>query len=122
MKQLILIALLFIFQISVFAQEKATTFNGADKPAAKEQIEKLDLKVFPNPVKDQKVTFQMSENQMSEIRLVNILGKEVLKRNFEFGITKYQLQLNDVPKGIYLVQVKTTTNKAIVKKLLVSGN
>lgn len=122
MKQLILIAFLLIFQISVFAQEEATAYNRAGNSASQEQLEKLNLKVFPNPVKDKKITLKMSEDQMSEIRLVNIVGKEVLKKNFEFGVTSYEMQLNDVPKGIYLVQVKTTANKAIVKKLLVSGN
>ncbi len=122
MKQLILIAFLLIFQITAFAQKEATAYSSSDNSVTQEQLKTLDLKIFPNPVKNNKVTLEMNTEKIAEIRLVNIVGKEVLKKNFESGINEYQMQLDDIPKGIYLVQVKTTENKSIVKKLLVSGN
>ena len=121
MKQLILTALIISFQLSVFAQKETTAFHSDTTSEVMEQTS-VDLRIFPNPVINQKVSLEMNSDAIAEIRLVNIVGKEVMKKNFKLGVNQYQMKLEDVPKGIYLIQVKTTDNKAIVKKLLISGN
>ena len=121
MKPFILTALIIILQLAVFAQNETTAYRNDATPDVSGQST-ADLRVFPNPVKNQKVTLEMDSDAITEIRLVNIVGKEVMKKNFEFGVNRYQMQLEDVPKGIYLVQVKTMENKAVVKKLLITGH
>ena len=64
----------------------------------------------------------MSTDEITEIHFVSIVGKEVLTKKFDFGVSKYEMQLENVPEGIYLIQVITTENKTLVKKLMVSGN
>lgn len=120
MKQFILILFISIFQLTAFAQKQTTTISYTEKPAFEEQLNNPDLSLFPNPAKNQKVNLEMKNDLMAEVRLVNIVGKEVLKKSFELGVNSYQMQLENVPKGIYLIQVKTTENKAVVKKLLIS--
>jgi len=123
MKQFILILSILTFQIATFAQQDVVAVSNVSNNTEIESLKaKQDLKVYPNPTKIQKVTLEMPDDQMMEIRLVNIVGKEVLKKNFEFGTNKYQLKFQDIPKGIYLLQVKTMNNRAVVKKLLVSDN
>ncbi|MFW5773498.1 MAG: T9SS type A sorting domain-containing protein, partial [Tangfeifania sp.] len=33
---------------------------------------------------------------------------------------KYELKLNNIPKGIYFLRVRTTEDKVVAKKLIVS--
>ncbi len=120
MKQFILILLFIVCQFAGFSQSEPAVYSGSrDTPTVNH--EQTELKVFPNPAKSGKVTLEMNTNEMAEIRLVNITGKEVLAKKFEFGENSYQLQLREIPNGIYLLQVKTIDNKSVVKKLLVAN-
>ncbi len=80
-----------------------------------------ELKVYPNPVDNKRVTLEVSSDEIAEIRLVNIMGKELIARNLDFPVSKYLLTLENIPNGIYFVRVKTSKNKIVVKKLVVSS-
>lgn len=79
-----------------------------------------EVKIYPNPCKQEKVTIEFSESEISEIRLTNIAGKEVLLKKFDFTENKKQIQLSDIPNGIYLMRIKTIDDKQVVKKLIVA--
>ncbi len=81
-----------------------------------------DLKLYPNPCKDKKVTIELNSELISEIRLINIAGKEVFIKKIEIPVNRQQLDLTGIPNGIFMVQVKTTNNQIKVKKLLVTKN
>lgn len=116
MKKIILVVLLFAFTVPSIAQNSwDTTISDKDK------LEK-ELKIYPNPCKNSKVTIDFQSNEISEIRLTNITGKQVLLKKYDFLTHKTQLLLHDIPNGIYLIQIKTPKNKTIVKKLLISKN
>jgi hypothetical protein len=121
MKHLTLIFSFLIFQIVVNAQENYTGKKN-NSFEIQDSIVKNDLNIYPNPLIAKKVTVELANGQMSEIRLINITGKVVLIKRFDFGEKKYPLEIEDAPKGIYLVHVKTIDNKIVVKKLLISGN
>lgn len=116
MKKYILVVLLFACSLPVIAQN-AWNNSISDK----EKIE-FELKLYPNPCKNSKVTVDFQSKEISEIRLTNITGKQVLMKEYKFPTHKTQLQLLDIPNGMYLIQIKTTDNKTHVKKLLVSKN
>lgn len=120
MKQFLLIIFLSVIQIMMYAQQENSAYLNTGNNSPNSLTEKKDLRIYPNPAKIQKVTLEMPLDEMAEIRLVNIAGKEILKKTFEFGVNKHQIDLYEVPNGIYLIQVKTINNKAVVKKLLVS--
>ncbi len=65
---------------------------------------------------------EFNTDLISEIRLINITGKEVFLKKIEIPVTRLQFELTDIPNGIYMVQVKTVDDKIIVKKLLVTVN
>ena len=43
-----------------------------------------ELKIYPNPVKNNQVTLSFQTKEIAEIRLVNITGKEVMKKEYVF--------------------------------------
>lgn len=116
MKQFILVLFIFALPFQLLANE-----NWQDKLSQKEELEP-ELKVFPNPVKNNQVTIVFQTKEMKEIRLVNITGKEVLRELLDFPEQKKTLKLNDIPNGIYILQIKTFEDKVIAKKLMISRN
>lgn len=116
MQKYILLILLFALSLPVLAQK-----NWDNAINEKEQLES-ELKVYPNPCRNSKVTVDFHSKEISEIRLTNITGKQVLLKKYNFGTHKTQVSLNDIPNGIYLIQIKTLDNTMVVKKLMVSKN
>jgi hypothetical protein len=114
MKQLLLLLVIFTLPFQLIANT-----NWQDRLSEKEQIES-ELKIYPNPVKNNQVTIAFENWEMVEIRLVNITGKEVLRESSEFPVQKKTLKLNAVPNGIYILQIKTSQGHLISKKLMVS--
>ena len=120
MKQFILIISLLAIYISSFSQNSTSNSNSWNSVFETVQNQP-ELKVYPNPVKNQKITIEMVNQKLLEIRLTNIAGKEILLKKFDLGVNKHLLQLKNTPKGIYLLQVKTTEDKAVVMKLIISA-
>lgn len=115
MKKIIL-ALLVFFHFSAFA----TAFEDLQR-SEKEAIE-ADMKLYPNPVKNDRVTILFQTHRLSEIRINDITGKEVIKEVYDFPVKKAVIRVSDIPNGIYIVQIKTEENRLIAKKLMVSRN
>ena len=80
-----------------------------------------ELLVYPNPAESGRVTLEMNSGEISEVRLINIVGKEVLTRILDAGTTKFILPLDNLPDGIYFVRVKSSENNIVVKKLVVAS-
>ncbi len=121
MKQFILIITLLIFCSAGFTQPPEDISQSWENSI--EQIKKQpELKVFPNPCTEKKLTIEMDRDELAEIRIINITGKIVLFKEFLIPVDKVNLVLENTPNGIYIVQVKTSINKIIAKKLIVSGN
>ena len=114
MKQFILALFIFVFPFQLLANE---SWN--DNLLQKEELE-TELKVYPNPVKNNQVTIALQTKEMKEVRLVNIPGKEVLHEILDFPEQKKTVKLNNIPNGIYIIQIKTTEDKVISKKLMIS--
>lgn len=79
------------------------------------------VKVYPNPVKDKKVTIEISDRELSSIRILNITGKEVLYRKSEMPERIVELNLHHIPEGIYLLQINLTEKRSIVQKLMITS-
>ena len=123
MKQVLLIIVILIIQITGYSQEFSGNSSGwSNNVAVESEKNQPELKIYPNPCKDKKVTLEFNSDLLSEIRLINILGKEILIKRIEIPVNRIQIELTDVPNGIYMVQVKTSEDRIVVKKLLVTGN
>jgi hypothetical protein len=82
----------------------------------------LELKVYPNPCTDSKVTIELNNQEISEVRLTNITGKEVFLKKFQLAENKKEIQLNDIPNGLYIIRIITSNQKQVMKKLMVAKN
>jgi len=122
MKRIILIIIIFIMHFSGFAQSssKSNLINNAIN--FNEESVAIDVKIYPNPCKEEKVTVEFVNREIREVRLTNIIGKEVFLKQYPFSENKKQIELAEIPNGIYLMQIKTTDGKLVVKKLMVSRN
>lgn len=110
---LIILFLPFMFPSTVKGQPASVTHKVDIQPV---------LTVYPNPSKDKKVTVELKNEELSEIKITNITGKEVFLQKLFIPVNKIQIELNNIPNGIYLLQAKSTNNRTIVKKLLISSN
>lgn len=116
MNRVILITIFLFFTIVGSAQ------SSWQQPLSEKESVQQEFKIYPNPCKSDKVTFSFETKEIAEIRLTNITGKQVLLKKYKLPVRRIQLQLYDIPNGIYLVQAKTSDNKVVVKKLMVSKN
>lgn len=121
MKQILLLISILLFQTSSFANYNSPINSSTHFSFFEESQEQIELKIFPNPCKNKKVTVEVSDDFLLEIKVTNIAGKTVLLKKIEFPSNKEILELTDIPNGIYLVQVKTSNQKRFVKKLMISN-
>tara|TARA_R110002050_G_scaffold200591_1_gene335482 strand:- start:23564 stop:24505 length:942 start_codon:yes stop_codon:yes gene_type:complete len=83
-----------------------------------EELDFKDLTLWPNPVI---CTLQIENNfnSSSEVNLYDITGSLILTQKFSAKKTALQLDLSELPSGIYFVKVKSKTtmlSKRIVKE------
>lgn len=81
----------------------------------------FEVKVFPNPVTDKRISIELTKHQISEIRLSNITGRVVYIKRLQTPIGRYQILLDDLPNGIYLLRVITSNNQVKTTRVLVQS-
>lgn len=74
------------------------------------------IKVYPNPANDQ-VTVEVNGLENAEIRLIDLKGRELRRTGIEAGqgLQRIQLEINDLPNGIYFMEVRSPAGNRIVK-------
>ena len=72
---------------------------------------RLNLEVFPNPVSDfATIQFSLSNSSDAEISLFDLQGrniKTIANETFSQGLHTLNFSVKDLPRGIYLLQLKT---------------
>ena len=79
-----------------------------------------NLDVYPNPSRDVfNITFTSETIQNLKVRIVNVIGEELINENLEQFIGEYtkQIDLSNNAKGIYFLEI-TTNNGVINKKII----
>lgn len=82
-------------------------------PLANSKEEITAIKFFPNPIKQNKLYFNL--NSSTEIKIYDVLGKLIKKEDLDQS--KSQLNISDLNKGVYLVRM-SQGNHSITKKLI----
>jgi serine protease len=85
------------------------------------QPDPFQLKVFPNPANDfLNVSIRLDRNQTLRYRLLTINGQALFQqsRSLLEGPQQFRIELNELPKGIYFLQLESEIG-VVVKKLLV---
>ena len=70
--------------------------------AAEDLFQKLDYKLYPNPLVGNLLNFISPRSEIKEIAILNILGKEV----FKTITVNNQILLPNLVRGIYIVKLK----------------
>ncbi|MEE2931288.1 MAG: T9SS type A sorting domain-containing protein, partial [Bacteroidota bacterium] len=79
-----------------------------------------NLEVYPNPSRDIfNISFTSEEVQSLSVRVLNMLGEEIIIENMQQFIGEYTkvIDLNEYNKGIYLLEIITdqgTINKKLI--------
>lgn len=120
--RIFLLILFITISVQVFAQRLQTNSPGWNNQLTEESSISLELRVYPNPSTDGKVTIELNNLEISEVRLTNITGKEVFLKKFQFAENKKEIQLNDIPNGLYIIRVITSNQKQVMKKLMIAKN
>jgi len=75
-----------------------------------------DFSLFPNPASDLAV-IQFNEPLVNaRVELVNMLGASVFKK--QVSGNKINLELEQLPRGVYYVKIQENSNKELIKKLI----
>lgn len=74
------------------------------------------FKIYPNPVKDQiNVKFDSNIPANTSVIISSLIGREIKTSKIKAGISQFNLNVNEVPKGIYFIRFnmngKTITRK-----------
>ena len=80
-----------------------------------------NLFVYPNPSRDVfNISFNSAEIQDLSIRILNVIGSEVYSENKEKFIGEYtkQINLDNYGKGIYFLEIETSTEVVNMKLIL----
>jgi hypothetical protein len=72
--------------------------------------------MFPNPAQYHVTLFNESD-EIKNLKIYDLTGK--LIHSIEINNTKADLPLENYPKGLYLVNVATLSDKIIIKKLII---
>lgn len=100
--------LLFIFSISIQAQDSRVVVNKSQDPVIE------GLSVYPNPNNTGKVFITSKSNLEKKVEIFDVLGKKVV------DVTLYTKELNisNLNPGVYIIKVKegeaSATRKLII--------
>ena len=84
------------------------------------EFENGDFVFYPNPVSNVvTVSLKNEGNSIASIAVYDVLGKLIFTQQPSTSITSETIDLSSVSKGMYLLEVTTTTNLKVVKKLIV---
>ena len=76
-----------------------------------------EIHVFPNPSKGDIYAALPEGGQASSVRVFDMMGKTMLTREGVSGTLLY-FDLNDLPAGVYFMQVSNNTHKTTTKVVL----
>jgi hypothetical protein len=79
-----------------------------------------NLNIYPNPSRDVfNISFTSEEVQNLKVRILNIIGEELINENLEQFIGEYtkQINLSDNAKGVYCLEIET--NDGVINKKLI---
>jgi hypothetical protein len=87
---------------------------------AVDEVLLYDIMIYPNPSRDVfNITFSTETRQNLRVRIVNVVGEELISENLQQFIGEYtkQIDLTGNAKGIYFLEIET--NDGMINKKLI---
>jgi hypothetical protein len=82
-----------------------------------------NMKLYPNPTTgNARLTFQLDQVSQLDMRVLNMLGQEVIRetKTQAIGDINWELNLNDRPAGIYIIQLKVDGEALPSRRLMIN--
>jgi uncharacterized repeat protein (TIGR01451 family) len=83
------------------------------------ESENGDFAFYPNPASVNVTVTLKNEGSITSIAMYDISGKLIMTQKPTAAISSQMINLSNVAKGLYLLEVTTDTNIKVVKKLLI---
>ena len=83
--------------------------------------EQLTVKVFPNPIADAvNLIFDSNDAFDAQVVILDLLGRPIVSKNTEIlrGVNQVNLSVNNIPNGIYFVQLKNNSRIFFTEKII----
>lgn len=113
---LILISLVFILSLNYSAMSQGMSFQNK-KPIV--SIIHSNVLIYPNPVTGNKF-FVKSEQLIKKVKVLNVLGQNIKTVTNETNVPyNILVELGNVKKGMYMVQVTLDSGEKIINKIIV---
>lgn len=77
------------------------------------QLKDEDIQIFPNPNDGRFSIRNQSDNHLKNLVLYNSIGEQIIRFDLNANETK-EINLNDIPSGIYLVQIDDITKRVVI--------
>ncbi|MDD7887057.1 spondin domain-containing protein [Flavivirga sp. 57AJ16] len=97
------------------------TFTYNSSTLSTETINKIDMvKIFPNPTRGSITISHLQNIELKAIEVYNILGCLVKQIDVKQGVSKLNVNLTNLNKGIYLLNLKTIDGANRSQKLVIN--
>jgi len=78
----------------------------------------IDIKVYPNPTVHL-LNIDLGETEITDLIIINVSGHEILRRTV--GQNFNQIDVSQLPAGMYLINVLTVNRELIAKRFIKTG-
>lgn len=79
-----------------------------------------EISVFPNPATTHlNVSYNLGSGNNGSFELVNLVGSAVYKKNLTERESKFNLNIEKLPKGVYFYSIKNNNGKVLTTRKLV---
>ncbi len=79
---------------------------------------KFSFKIFPNPTSE-RLYVQGKSKDATTLLLRSLEGKELLRKEFPVGTTLRELDVSNLSKGIYLLEIQTSSGRKFTEKVVI---
>ena len=98
-------------------QERFDLWGGCNASYIHSSIENAGIRIFPNPV-ERDLTISSGKSAINSIEICNVFGMQVSNSQYATGKKETQIDLSNLPTGIYFLMMKTDSGKMISCKIV----
>jgi hypothetical protein len=121
MKRFLFLAMMLLLLLPATASPDGVALSSPGKDGTENSFVSLDIKIFPNPVRDRQFTVELSTGNISEIRVLNIAGAQVYLKTLPSPVNRFQVVSGNLHNGIYLLRITSDSHITKTVKLMVSN-
>lgn len=81
------------------------------------ELNEKSFEVYPNPTPGP-LTVRWYNDGIQDIKLFDLTGREIKNYNFNKTETSIDLNISNLPKGIYIIHFKTTKGDIVSRKII----